>query len=319
MKVRLSAQTLAIWIVLVALIAVFGLLSSLFLRPTNLFDIGKQVAVEAIIAVGMTCVILTGGIDLSVGSLLALTGVVTSILIVKSGWNPAVAVVAGLLVGTVSGAVVGLLYVLVDIPPLISTLGMMTILRGLSYIISNGLPIYGLPRGIAQLGQGNVWVVPISVVFMAATYLIGALFLLRTYPGRYIYALGGNAEATRLAGINVKGLKILVYIISGLLASFAGIILLGRLNSGQPTVGEDTALDVITAVLLGGVSIFGGEGRLTGVLAGSIIIGVLSNGLIVLNVNEFYQMVVKGVVLIIAVGVDTKSRSLRGKPQPRKA
>ena len=311
MKIKFSVQSFAIWIVLIGFVILFSTLSPVFLKPDNLFNIGKQVAVLGIVSVGMACVIVTGGIDLSVGSLLALNGVIGAMLIVNTGWDPLFAVLVAIMIGILSGAISGIIIVFLNIPPLIATLAMMTIIRGLVYIVSKGRPIYGLPEGFTILGQGYIWLIPIPMIFMFIIFMIGSFFMNNTCLGRYIYAVGGNEEVTRMVGINVKKVKILVYVISGFLTSVAGVLLLARLNSGQPTVGTDTALDVITAVVLGGVSISGGEGKISGVLAGALIIGVISNGLIIMNVGEFYQMVVKGIVLIIAVSVDQLTKKYR--------
>ena len=187
---------------------------------------------------------------------------------------------------------------------MIATLGMMTISRGLAYIITGGLPVYGLPKGFVAIGQGYIGIIPIPVIFMLIIFLIGGFLLNNTYFGRYFYAMGGNQEAARLAGVNVGKLKIATYLISGFLCGIAGLILMFRINSGQPTAGIGMEMDVITAVVLGGVSLSGGEGKITGVFIGCLIIGVLSNGLIIMNIGEYYQLVVKGLVLVLAVSFD---------------
>ncbi|MGI6777817.1 MAG: ABC transporter permease [Acetivibrionales bacterium] len=313
MKRREFFQTYGIIIVLIALVAFFSIFTNSFLSVKNMFNILRQVSIMGIIAVGMTIVMLTGGIDLSVGSLLAVTGVVGSSLMVSLNWSPLPAIIAAIIASTIIGTITGLIVEKIDMPPLITTLGMMTIARGIAFIITNGLPVYGLPESVAILGQGYIWVIPIPVIFMLVIFLIGSFILNKTYFGRYFYALGGNEEATRLAGVNISRIKICIYALSAFLTGIAGVILMSRINSGQPSAGTGTELDVVTAVVLGGVSMSGGEGKLSGVLTGTLIIGVLSNGLIIMNVGEYYQMVVKGLVLILAVGFDRVSKRNRVK------
>ena len=293
-----------ILIVLILLCVFFSFMTNTFLTSRNLLNILRQISISGIVAVGMTFVLLSGGLDLSVGSLLALAGTTTSTLIVSGGINPWLAMLSGILATMALGLTTGVIIQKFSLPPMIATLGMMTIVRGLAYIITGGLPVYGLPREYVWIGQGYVWVIPVPVIFMLTALGVGAFVLDKTYLGRYFYAMGGNQEAARLAGINIGKMKVLTYVISGFLCGVAGVILMFRINSGQPSAGMGTELDVITATVLGGVSLAGGEGKITGVLIGCLIIGVLSNGLIIMNVGEFYQMVVKGCVLILAVILD---------------
>ena len=279
----------------------------------NMLNILRQVSIIGIVSVGMTFVLLTGGIDLSVGGLLAVTGVTVSSLIVTFNVNPLIAMPIGILVSVALGLVSGTVIQKLELPPMIVTLGMMTIARGLAFIITGGLPVFGLPAEFVAIGQGHIGVIPIPVLFMLFFFVVGAFVLGQTRWGRYFYAMGGNSEAARLAGINVARLKIITYGISGLLCGIAGVILMFRINSGQPTAGTGIEMDVITATVLGGVSLSGGEGRIFWVLIGCIIIGVLSNGLIILNVGEYYQMVVKGLVLILAVALDKIGQRLSEK------
>lgn len=308
MNTKKFFQTYGILIVLFALIIFFSLSTDAFFSVKNLFNILRQVSIIGVVAVGMTFVMLTGGIDLSVGSLLAIASVVGSSLMVMVGLNPLFALIIAMLVTTTFGTLTGAIIEFIDIPPLITTLGMMTVIRGVAYIITGGLPIYGLPESVTMIGQGYIWVIPIPVIIMLIVFLVGSFILKKTYFGRYFYAMGGNEEATRLAGINIRVMKIGTYTLNAFLTSIAGIILMTRINSGQPSAGVGTELDVITAVVLGGVSMSGGEGKLSGVLIGTLLMGVLSNGLIIMNVGEYYQMVVKGAVLILAVGFDRISK-----------
>jgi ribose transport system permease protein len=221
-------------------------------------------------------------------------------------------VLVGLIVATIAGAINGILVTRFKIPALITTLATLTIFRGISYSATNGLPVFGFPKesflgfneGIQALGTGYVLGIPIPVIIMVVMFILGYIFLYRTYFGRYIYAIGGNEEAARLSGIKVERIQLLVYAVAGFLTGIAGLIVLGRVNSGQPSVGQGFELQVITAVVLGGVSIAGGKGELTGVLLGVLITGVLANGLILLNVSEYNQLVVRGLVLLFAVGLD---------------
>jgi len=248
-------------------------------------------------------VLLTGGIDLSVGSIIGVAGVGAAELMLFNV-PPVLSVAIMLLVSAVIGLLNGFFINKLDVPPLITTLGMMTSLRGLAYIITGGLPVFGFTSTFAKLGQGYLWIIPIPVIVMAFIFALGIVLLVKTRFGRYIYGVGGNEEATRLSGVNIKRVKYLVYGMSGFLSGLSGIILLSRINSGQPKAGQGYEMDVITAVVLGGVSISGGEGRLSMVIIGVVIMGVLTNGMIMMNVNDYVQQLVKGLVLIAAVSFD---------------
>ena len=304
MKLEILIRKFGILIVLLLLMTFFAVTTTAFFTVTNLFNVARQVSMLGIVAVGMTFVMLTGGIDLSVGSLLSIVSVTGAWAMVKGGCNPVAAVFVCLAVSAGFGLLNGLIVTKINIPPLITTLATMTIIRGISYIITGGLPIYGFPESFTVIGQGYLWIFPIPVIIMVIIFAIGSFILNYSYFGRYFYAVGGNEEASRLSGINVPGIKLLVYSLSGLAAGIAGVILLSRVNSGQPIAGSGFELDVVTAVVLGGVSISGGEGKLSGVITGVLIMGVLSNGLIILNIGEYYQLVTKGLVLLVAVGFD---------------
>ena len=294
---------------LIALVIAFSLLSNAFLTENNILNILRQVSVVGICAVGMTFIIITGGIDLSVGSMIGLSGMICAIL-VKAGIDPWLAVPCTMASGAVLGLLTGFIINEIEIPPLIATLGMMTILRGIAYVISGGLPIYDMPESIKFLGQGRIAAIPTPVILMAIIMIAGWVLLTKTVFGRQVYGTGGNEEASRLSGVGVKGVKYKVYLIGYLLATFAGLILMARLNSGQPRAGTGYELDVITAVVLGGVSIMGGVGSLPLVFAGVLIMGVLANGMILLNVDEFAQWIVKGTVLLAAVALDRMTHRL---------
>lgn len=304
-KGRLKARVAqyGIYLALLILVVFFTISSDVFLTSANLLNVLRQVSIVGICAVGLTFVLLTGGIDLSVGSVIGVAGM-TCATVIAAGFPVAVAVAAALGFGLCAGLLAGFIINEAHIPPLITTLGLMTAFRGVSYIIGGGLPVYGVPDGLKEIGQGYVLGIPVPVILMALALALGHLVLTHTRFGREVYGVGGNEEAARLSGVNVRRLKYKVYALSGTLAAFAGIVLMARVNSGQPKGGEGYELDIITAVVLGGVSIFGGVGRLSGVLAGVLIMGVLANGMILLNINEYVQWVVKGTVLLAAVALD---------------
>jgi len=305
-KFRGQAGILA---VLFALIAYFAVTADGFLDPENILNIVRQISMLGISAVGMTFVILTAGIDLSVGSLMSLVNVVCAKLMVEAGFHPVWAVLISLVLACLVGLINGLIITKARVPPLITTLGMMITLRGLSYVICKGIPIWGFTDRFRLLGQGYVGIVPVPVIIMFVMFAIGWVFLNKTVYGRYIYGVGGNEEASRLSGVDVPRIKCLVYILSAFLTGVAAVIMLSRLNTGQPKVGTGFELNVITAVVLGGVSIFGGQGRLMGVFVGVLIMGVLSNGMISLDISEYYQQIIRGMVLLGAVAFDNLSRS----------
>lgn len=302
-RVKARLAQFGIYLALLLLVAFFTITSDVFLTSANLLNVLRQVSIIGICAVGLTFVLLTGGIDLSVGSIIGVSGM-TCATLVAAGFPVMLAVAAALAFGLLAGLLAGLIINEAGIPPLITTLGLMTTLRGLSYISGGGLPVYGVPDGLKALGQGYVLGIPVPVILMAITLAVGHIVLTHTRFGREVYGVGGNEEAARLSGVSVKALKYKVYALSGTLAAFAGIVLMARVNSGQPKGGEGYELDIITAVVLGGVSIFGGVGRLSGVLAGVLIMGVLANGMILLNIQEYVQWVVKGAVLLAAVALD---------------
>ncbi|MEA3337347.1 MAG: ABC transporter permease [Chloroflexota bacterium] len=285
----------------------------------NLINIMRQVSFTGITAVGAAMVLLIGGIDLSIGSVLAFTGVIAAKVIIEAGMPPLVGLFAGVGAGMLVGLINGLIITRLHIPALITTLGTLTIVRGISFTLTSGLPVFGFPKepflgfekGVQAVGKGYIGGIPVPVIIMITVFILGYIFLYRTYFGRYIYAIGGNAETSRLSGIKVERMQLLVYTLAGLLTGVAGMIVMGRVNSGQPSIGVGFELEVITAVVLGGISIAGGSGSLLGVILGVFIMGVLSNGLIILNVSEYNQMVVRGLVLLLAVGIDQLRISAR--------
>ncbi|MBT9183877.1 ribose ABC transporter permease [Pectobacterium punjabense] len=297
-------------IALLILIAVVSAMSPNFFTLNNLFNILQQTSVNAIMAVGMTLVILTSGIDLSVGSLLALTGAVAA-SIVGLEVNALVAVFGALALGALIGAGTGIIVSKGKVQAFIATLVMMLLLRGVTMVYTNGSPVNTGFSDVADafgwFGIGRPLGVPTPIWIMAIVFFATWYMLHHTRLGRYIYALGGNESATRLSGISVDKIKIIVYSLCGLLSALAGIIEVARLSSAQPTAGTGYELDAIAAVVLGGTSLAGGKGRIVGTLIGALILGFLNNGLNLLGVSSYYQMIVKAVVILLAVLVDNKS------------
>ena len=288
---------------LALIVIVLSVTTDNFLTVSNIFNVLRQISINALIAFGMTFVILTGGIDLSVGSILALSSAITAGLM-TSGMDTTLAVLIGLLAGAAMGAINGVIVAKGKVAPFIATLATMTIFRGLTLVYTEGRPITGLNEDFGMLGKGFFLEIPMPVIWMLISFAILYFLLRHTTFGRHVYALGSNEEATRLSGISTSRVKVMVYSISGLFAALSGIILTSRLNSAQPTAGTSYELDAIAAVVLGGTSLSGGNGWIVGTLIGAMIIGVLDNGLNLLNVSSFYQSVVKGAVILLAVLID---------------
>lgn len=287
-----------------------SVLSPHFLTLSNLLNVLQQTAVNALLAVGMTFVIISAGIDLSVGSILAFSGVVMAGGL-SAGLPPPLAILLGLLVGAGCGLVNGLLISYGRLPPFISTLGMMSVARGAALVFTEGRPISGFPASFRFLATGEVLYIPFPVLLTLPVYLLAHFVLMHTRFGRYTYAIGGNEEATRLSGVNVRFHKSMVYVLSGFMSGLAAVILTARLNSAQPIAGIMYELDAIAATVIGGASLMGGEGRLSGTFIGALIIGILRNGLNLLGVSSFLQQIVIGSVIIIAVLLDTAFRKER--------
>lgn len=297
-------RTMAIYLVLVLLVIVFASLEPAFIGANNIITVLRQVSVLGITAVGMMLPILLAGIDLSVGAIISMVNVGCAYMMVNVGIPPVAAVAISVAVATLVGALNGIIIAKVNIPPLIMTYAMQMVLTGCAYILCKGLPIYGFPEGFTVIGQGYVWEIPIPVIIMVICLLIGAFLLSKTYFGRYFYAVGGNEEASRLSGINVTVVKVLAYTLSGFFSGVAGIVMLSRVNSGTPSAGTGFEMDVLTAIVLGGVSVNGGRGKIYNVVAGVLIIGILKNGLVLLNVDTYVQYIVQGMILALAVGYD---------------
>lgn len=292
---------------LALLCVVITFVSPTFMTLSNISNVFTQVSTNAIIAVGMTFVILTGGIDLSVGSTVAISGALAA-SIIKSTNNIFLAVLAAAIVGIAIGIINGLLISKGKLQAFIVTLATMTIFRGATLVFTSGTPISKLPEKFVEIGNGKLFFIPIPVIITVIVLVISIYILTQTRFGRYLYALGGNEDSARLSGINTTKIKTLVYVISGFASSIAGIIIASRIGSASPNAGTSFELDAIAAVVIGGTSLAGGEGKITGTIIGALIIGVLNNGLNLMNVSPFYQSIVKGLVILIAVLLDKKGR-----------
>ncbi len=288
---------------LLGLILIFWIMTPYFLTPSNLLNIARQTSINAIIAIGLTFVIIAGGIDLSVGSMLAFAGVVTAGAL-NLGIPILGSMIIGISVGFLCGAVNGVLIAWGHLPPFIATLGMMSIARGAALLFTGGRPISGFSVSFRFLAEGDFLSLPIPVYIMIGLYVVGHFVLTRTKIGRYAYAIGGNEEAAVLSGVPVKIYKLIIYGISGALSGIAAILLTARLNSAQPIAGIMYELDAIAAAVIGGTSLMGGEGLLIGTLIGALIMGVLRNGLNILGISSFIQQTIIGTVIILAVLID---------------
>lgn len=301
-------------IALVVLCVVLTLLSDKFLTPENGWNIMRQISINVCISVGMTLVILTKGIDLSVGSMLALAGAITAGLLKNGIEIPSMevlleftvfgAILAGLIVGGGLGTFNGWMITRFKVPPFVATLAMLTIARGATMLWTGGFPITGFGDTFAFIGTGWFLGIPMPVWIMVIVVAIAIVITKKTVLGRHIYAVGGNESAARLSGININKVKVWVYAIAGILSAVGGIILVSRLDSAQPNAGMSYELDSIAAVVIGGTSLSGGRGSIMGTVQGALIIGVLNSGLVLLNVSPFWQQIVKGFVILLAVIMD---------------
>lgn len=301
-------------IALLVLIVVLTTMTDTFFSADNGINVLRQIAVNICISVGMTLIVLTAGIDLSVGSVLALCGAITAGLLKNGieipagnlfiGFTLLGAVLGGVLVGTLLGWFNGFTITKFNVPPFVATLAMLTIARGFTMLYTKGHPISNLGEDFAFIGTGSLLGIPVPVYIAALVVLLAVFVTQKMKIGRYIYAIGGNEQAAKLSGINIKKVKITVYAIGGALAAIGGIIVTSRLDSAQPNAGISYELDAIAAVVIGGTSLSGGRGSVWGTVMGAIIIGVLNNGLVLMNVSPFWQQVVKGSVILLAVIID---------------
>ncbi len=288
-----------------------SIISPQFMTIDNLLSVGLQISVIALIATGQLLVIITGGIDLSVGSILAISGIITSVLL-ASGVPLPLAITAGILIGGFCGLINGFIIAKGKLPPFIATLGMMGVARGAALIITSGVPVFGLPLSFAAIANNKLFdIIPIPVIIVIIFAIIIHFVLNNFSFGRYTYAIGGNFEAARLAGVRVDLHLIKVYVISGLFSGLGGIILASRLSTGQPTAGSGYELDVIAACVIGGASLSGGSGTITGAMIGALIIGILRNGCNLLDISAFWQQVAIGAIIIIAVFMDQYKKKFK--------
>ena len=294
-----------IFIVFSIICLIISFISPQFLTVSNWTIIITQVSINALLAFGVTFVIITGGIDLSLGSIVAVAGVSAAMLAHPDSYPVLVPVFAGLFAGLLIGAFNGFIITKSKIAPFIVTLGTMTIGRGLALILSNGRPVSNLSESFVFIGSGKLMGIPLLIIILICIFIICSVILNKTILGRYIYAVGGNEQAARASGINVTQVKMAVYSISGVLAGLAGILLTSRITTGQPNAGAGFELDAIAAVVIGGTSTTGGKGSITGTLVGVLLIGVINNSLDLLNVTSYYQQVVMGIIIIGAVVLDS--------------
>ncbi|MGI6176541.1 MAG: ABC transporter permease [Christensenellales bacterium] len=307
----------AIIFVFIALVIVFSILSPAFLTVFNAMNIIRQISMMGIVTVGFTFVLIAGGLDLSVGSQIAIMNVAVAYMIVNIGVNPILAAILGIALTTGIGWFNGFVITKTGIPPLIGTLAMQTALRGATFLITQGYPIHGIPEAMKYIGQGNLFgVIPIPGIIMILIIAFGIILLTKTYIGRHFYALGSNTEATRLAGINIHFTRTMTYALLGFLTGIAGLIMLCRTGSAQPNIAVGFEMNVLTAAVLGGVSVNGGKGNIPGAIIGAAIIGMLNNGMSIIGANDYWQQVITGIVLFAVVVFDSLNRT-RGK-SPRK-
>lgn len=313
LKRKKNISEYAIWLILLGMIIIFTVGNPVFVKPTNVVAILRQVAVYGVASVGMTFVILLGGIDLSIGSIITFVNIVCAKMMVEMGMNMWVATLISVVLATGIGVLNGFMIADIGIPPIIATFASQTIFQGVAYLLSGGRPISGIPKAYSIFGKDSLGIIPISAIIMIVCFALGSFILNKSYFGRFFYAVGGNDEAAELSGIRVRRIQYLVYALSGLFAGLAGIIMLSRTGSAQNTAGLGYEFDVITCVVLGGISINGGIGKMSGVVAGVLFIGSLTNGMILLDISSYTQQVIKGVILALAVGLDLMSKKKKAK------
>lgn len=303
-------STYGVFFILVIEFLIFSLASKSFLTLGIILSVGRQMSFTGIAAIGMTLVMLTGGIDISVGSMLAMAGVLCAKLSADVGLPLWIAVVITLLIGALFGLINGAAVTRLHIPALIATLATQTILKGIAYLLTNAVPVKNLSATYKFLGQGYIFgVIPVPLIITVALYVLAWWYLDKTYLGRRVYLSGGNEEAARLSGINTKWTITGTYVFSGVFAAIAGVLMAARLGSGQPSVGSGFEMDVITATVLGGISVNGGKGKVVNVFVGACIMGVLANGMTMLNINQYLQWIINGLVLLFAVTMSNLRKS----------
>lgn len=299
-------QTYMLIFIVIGLGIVLSIISSNFLTTTNLLNVVRQIAINGILAIGMTIVCLTGGIDLSVGSIVAFSGIITAGFLRDKGLPLIVVILLAILVGALLGLYNGYFVAYWNAAPFVVTLSMMTIARGMTYVYSDGRPISNLPTSFLAIGKGSIAGIPVPTLILLLVFVLASVMLTKLKFGRYIYAVGGNEDAAMVSGINVKRIKMMVYVLSGVACGIASVILTARVSAGLPTAGNGYELDAIAATVIGGTSLSGGRGRLWGTIVGAILLGIVNNGLDLLNVSSFYQQIVKGLIILGAILIDSK-------------
>ena len=302
-RVLAGQRETSVALMILLLVLYLGYANSFFLTPRNLLNVGRQASVVSIVALGEALVIIARGLDLSVGSTLGLAAVISAYVARATG-SEALALLAGLGSGGLVGAVNGLLFTRLNINPFIATLGTLSVARGLALLITGGIPISFAAAFAGFLGAGHLWGAPASLVVMLVLATMFHVFASRTRIGRNIYAIGDSPAAARLAGIDVEGTRMLVFVLGGLVAGLGGIILAGNLASANPDLGRGYELDVIAAVILGGTALSGGRGSILGVVLGALLMALLGNAFVLLGISAHWQVVCKGLVIILAVGID---------------
>lgn len=307
-KINLSSMRELLLVgVVILLCIVWTVMNPQFFSMDNVSNILRQASYTAIAAVGMTMVIIIGEIDLSAGSLVCASGLMGAVLCRDTG-NVFLAVLGALAVGAVVGLFNGVLCAIGKLPGFIASLASMTILRGLAYIVTGGNSVVWDNEQFTMIGTGYIWVIPVPVILMIIAIIFGVILTTKTRFGRYIYAVGGNTEASRWSGIAVEKVKILVYVIMGILTAVAGIIITTRLGSGQPSAGQNFEMDCITAAVVGGTSMSGGKGKIAGTIVGVLLLTVLTNGMTLVGMNTYWQQVLKGVIIVVSVLADTRGK-----------
>lgn len=299
-------QTYMLIFIVFGLGLIMSIASSNFLTATNLTNVLRQISINGILAIGMTVVCLTGGIDLSVGSIVAFSGIVAAGLLRDKGLPTIVVILIAVGIGALMGLYNGYFVAYWNAAPFVVTLSMMTIGRGMTYVYSKGRPISNLPVSFLAIGKGSIAGIPAPTIILIIVFILAMILLNKLKIGRYIYAVGGNENAAMVSGINVKRVKMFVYVLSGIACGIAAIILTARVSAGLPTAGESYELDAIAATVIGGTSLSGGRGRVWGTIVGAVLLGIVNNGLDLLNVSSFYQQIVKGLIILGAILIDSK-------------
>lgn len=309
MTVREFFEKFATLLGLLIVVLIFSIIKPKFINIDNIFNLLRQASINGLLALGMTFVVLTGGIDLSVGSMLGAAGIFAALVAQNQQVPWFVAVIIGLGIGFVLGSINGIVISVLKVPAFIATLGMLTVARGITYLASNAQPVPGLSEGFLKIGGGNVGIIPIPVIILLVVLAICGILLYRCKYGRYIFAVGGNAKAARISGVKVRSVVWSAYMIAGVLSGLAGVVLTSRVSSGLAMAGQNYETDAIAAVVMGGTSLAGGRGRLWGTVVGVLIIAVLNNGLDMMAVSSYWQLIIKGTIIVAAVMMDSMGSS----------